>query len=195
MPGSVYVCVRLAVPAPDDSDTVAPLEVVSPQSTDAVWVSWVPASAKVSDAVTGLPTAWIPGLTDSDPAVGARFPTVMMAMLVTGGLIPSLTVSVAVTVASSLHDKVGVSVAVPPVEQAVPGLAATTKLQEMASGFDSGSVAEPASVSVEPSATEYGPLAAAVGGRSRPPGLAAAADQATVVIDDGDGDRPAPRRG
>src|SRR4029078_3698820 len=101
------------LPDPFVSVIPAALEVVSPQSTRAVCVSWVPAS--VNDALVPIAVASGSGGagTVSAPSAGAALAKVTVATDVTGAWYGSITLNVAVTTASSLQVIVGESVFTP----------------------------------------------------------------------------------
>src|SRR4051794_10756135 len=121
MPRCENVCEAARLPEPPDSLIPAALDVVSPQSTVAVCVSFVPGSVNVAPMLTGAVcgTSVVGALTV--PSVGATFATVTCAFEITGALNWSRADIVAVTTASSLHVIVGVSVVVPVGTQTVPG--------------------------------------------------------------------------
>ena len=102
--------------------------------------------------------------TVAEEMVGLRFSIVTLATEVTAVWYPSLTDSVAVTSASSLHVIVGVKVVVPVVVHDTPGLVGHAKVHDFVTASESGSGAVPVSRDRRPSVPTYGPPAFGIGG-------------------------------
>ena len=75
----------------------------SPQSMEQVWLSFVPASVNDAETDTGEPGGYVPGAGELIVTTGFAFATVTVAVLETGGLLPSSAVSLTVNAPSSLH--------------------------------------------------------------------------------------------
>ena len=112
----------MTVPFPAASLMEALVVAPSPQSTVAVCVSLLPASVNGSWIATVEPFG-ADGACWSAPTIGTTLPTLSVAVLCTGVLTPSLTVIVAVMVASSSQRNVNVGAdsPAPVTSQSTPG--------------------------------------------------------------------------
>src|SRR6478672_9812622 len=142
VPAVEYTWVFVTEPEPDASVTVPLVVVLSPQSIDAMCVSCVPGSVNDALSETVAPIAAGLGVSDGVETAGGVFTTVTVVVSLRGVLMPSSTVIVTLTSASSSHVRTGDSVDVPVKVHTVPGPAVTmVRVHEIVSESPSGSAA------------------------------------------------------